>query len=74
MTVFLAYISLILIIISIGYLFRIYLITKNQNGKRTADAIEKEKRLTRKVMLILLIIFMLSVIFNYYYYNGSVLF
>lgn len=69
MTVFLAYISLILIIIAIGYLFRIYLITKNLKGKRTADAIEKEKRMTRKVILVLLIIFMLSVIWNYYYYR-----
>lgn len=68
MTAFLAYISLILIIIAIGYLFRIYLITKNLNGKRTADTIEKEKRMTRKVILTLLIIFMLSVIWNYYYY------
>lgn len=69
MTVFLAYISLILIIIAIGYLFRIYLITKNLKGKRTADAIEKEQRMTRKVILGLLIIFMLSVIWNYYYYR-----
>ena len=69
MTAFLAYISLILIITAIGYLFRIYLITKNLNGKRTVDDIEKEKRMTRKVMLILLIIFMVSVIWNYYYYR-----
>lgn len=69
MTVFSVYISLILIIIAIGYLFRIYLITKNLKGKRTADAIEKEKSMTRKVILVLLIIFMISVIWNYYYYR-----
>lgn len=70
MTVFSVYISLILIIIAIGYLYRIYLITKNLKGKRTAEEIAKEKRLTRKVTLVLLIIFMISVIWNYYYYRA----
>ncbi len=69
MTVFLAYISLILIIISIGLLVRISLITKNLNKKRTVEEIHKENALTRKVILVLLIIFMLSVIWNYYAYR-----
>lgn len=69
MTVFLVYISLILIIISIGLLVRISLITKNLNKKRTVEEIHKENAFTRKVILVVLIIFMISLIWNYYQYR-----
>lgn len=69
MVKFLIYAAFFLIIIVVAYLVRINMIAKSIKANKSAEAIEKEKQLFRRIFLILLSLYMILVIWSYYYYR-----
>ncbi len=69
MVTILVYIAFILIIVSIGYLIRIYLLAKSAKVNRNAEVIAKEEYKISRIVLALFIIFMICAIWAYYAYR-----